>query len=254
VMTAALSISRLSVRFGVLSAVNDISFTVEQGSTFGIIGPNGAGKTTLLNAISGIVKCQSEDVSLGDLSLKGMRPDVRVSQGLARTFQAADFFSEMSVVNSLLLGTWRSGSRSMASSALRLPGFRACESRNLGLAVDMLERLGLSNYTKARIADVPYGSRKLIDVGRALLMRPSVLLLDEPTSGTTAQDRQELRSLMRSLRADGLSIVLVDHDVEFTTDVSDVALAMNFGRCIGIDTPKTLLEREDVRAAYIGLE
>jgi branched-chain amino acid transport system ATP-binding protein len=253
-VTPVLDVQDLSVTFGGLKAVDSVSFDVEPGELLGVIGPNGAGKTTLLNAIMGVVPTSHGTVNLNGANVTGNRPDVIAAKGIGRTFQHADFFSEFSVLDALLLGRWAMAERSVVRAIFRLPTLRASERTDEQAALALLERLGLLHVTEAVQSELSYGTRKVLDVARALLMEPTVLLLDEPTSGTTSEDRARLREVVATIKEEGISTVLVDHDVSFTTDVSDSAMAMNFGRKLGEALPSELLARPDVRAAYVGLE
>jgi ABC-type branched-subunit amino acid transport system ATPase component len=248
-----LSVRNLTVSFGGLVAVDDLSFDVQDGQLFGVIGPNGAGKSTLLNAVSGVTRSKGEVFLLGR-NASGLRADKMARRGLARTFQSADFFSEFSVLDSLAVGRWQFASQSMFAAMFSLPPSRRPQRANEMAAMAALEEVGLADHADVLLSEVSYGTRKVLDVLRATLMEPKVLMLDEPTSGTTASDREQLRTLVRAIRDRGIGIVLVDHDVSFIADVSDVAMAMNFGKKLGEGKPKELLEREDVRAAYVGLE
>jgi branched-chain amino acid transport system ATP-binding protein len=253
-MSAVLSAEHITVAFGGLVAVDDVSFQVQDGELLAIIGPNGAGKTTLLNAISGTVPLKSGRVRMRDRVISGQRPDRIAGLGVARTFQHADFFSEFTVLESLLIGRWKFSSHSVIASMLRLPAVRRSDREDRGAALDMLARLGLDQHRDDPLSEISYGTRKVLDVLRAMLMEPKVLLLDEPTSGTTGADREQLRTLITSIRDQGIGVALIDHDVKFVSDISDTVLAMNYGKELGTGIPSELLAREDVRAAYVGLE
>jgi branched-chain amino acid transport system ATP-binding protein len=254
-MTApVLAVEDVTVAFGGLVAVDKLSMEVHDGELFGIIGPNGAGKTTLLNAVSGVIPISAGTVRLRAEVISGRRPDKIAGRGIARTFQGADFFSEFTVLESLLLGRWKFASHSMVATMFCLPSARRKERRDRKLALEKLDELGLGSQWNEPLSSVSYGTRKVLDVVRALLMEPAMLLLDEPTSGTTAADRVQLRALILSIKEQGIGVVLVDHDVKFISDISDVMLAMNFGAKLGSGAPADLLARPEVRAAYVGLE
>jgi branched-chain amino acid transport system ATP-binding protein len=253
-MSAVLSAEHLTVTFGGLVAVDDVTFQVEDGELLAIIGPNGAGKTTLLNAISGTVPLKSGRVRMRDRVISGQRPDRIAGLGVARTFQHADFFSEFTVLESLLISRWKFSSHSVVASMLRLPAVRRADRDDRRAALGTLARLGLDQHRDDPLSEISYGTRKVLDVLRAMLMEPKVLLLDEPTSGTTGADREQLRTLITGIRDQGIGVALIDHDVKFVSDISDTVLAMNYGKELGTGTPSELLAREDVRAAYVGLE
>lgn len=247
-------IDGLTQRFGGIVALDDISMSVGPGEIFGLIGPNGAGKTTLLNCVCGVCTPDSGRVTLGGAELTGRLPHQVMRAGVARTLQAADFFAEMTALDFLLISRLDHQVTSLAACALTLPHVRRRERAERRRAVAMLERLGLSDVALQELGALPYGVRKLLDAGRALLTEPRLLLMDEPTSGTSAADREALRQLVMGLRTDGITTVIVDHDVAFIADVADRLLAMNFGRRLGEGPPADVLHRPDVLEAYVGLE
>jgi branched-chain amino acid transport system ATP-binding protein len=249
-----LEVNQLTVKFGGLIAIDKISLTLEEGSVFGVIGPNGAGKTTLLNAITGAVPVASGTVMARGRDITGLRPHRIAHYGVARSFQGADSFLSLTAVQALLLGRWTSRRRALLPTVLRSSRYRVQEADEVRTALEMLDTLGLTEDADVQLGELSYGTRKLLDVGRALLMRPDVLLLDEPTSGTTRTDRESLLTAMSEIRRLGISTILVDHDVEFTMKVCDRAMAMTSGRKLGEAAPDELLARSDVREAYIGLD
>jgi ABC-type branched-subunit amino acid transport system ATPase component len=249
-----LRIDNVSKSFGALKAVDGLSFSVEPGQLFGVIGPNGAGKTTLLNCISSVFGVDSGAITLDTRSLHKLRAHQVSAIGVARTFQAADYFGGFTVFDYALLGRLRFGAKSMIGAALGLPAIRRSEARERRVTAAALEQYGLLGQKDELASELPYGTRKLLDVVRAVLMDPSLLLLDEPTSGTTAADRQALRTVLEGIAAQKITTVVVDHDVSFVADTCHRALAMNFGRELGQGKPAELLARHDVREAYIGLQ
>jgi len=249
-----LEVRSASVSFGGLIAVDDISFSVTRGQVLGVIGPNGAGKTTLLNALSGVIPLHRGDVRLNGVQLSGLKPHRIAALGVGRTFQGADYFLESTVLDVLMLGQWTHSRRSIAGAMFRVPSTVKSERRQRDRAMSALEDLGLAAIAEVPMATLSYGTRKILDVLRAVLLEPTVLLLDEPTSGTTSIDRKVLYDLVANLKTRDIAIIVVDHDVRFISELSDVMLAMNFGRLLGIGRPRELLARDDVRAAYVGLE
>jgi branched-chain amino acid transport system ATP-binding protein len=249
-----LRIDHVSKSFGALKAVDGLSFSVEPGQLFGVIGPNGAGKTTLLNCISSVVQVDSGTITLGDRSLHRLRAHRVSAIGVARTFQAADYFGGFTVFDYALLGRLRFGAKSMVGAALSLPAIRRSEAEERRVTAAALDQYGLLEVKDELASELPYGTRKLLDVVRAVLMEPNLLLLDEPTSGTTAADREALKSVLDGLAAQKITTLVVDHDVSFIADTCHRALAMSFGRELGQGSPAELLARHDVREAYIGLQ
>jgi len=253
-MTDALVVRDLTVRFGGLVAVDSVSFAVPQGETFGVIGPNGAGKTTLLNAISGLLRLHTGVVEVEGRPVHGMRPDRLARLGVGRSFQAAEVFNDFLVTDYLSLGRLRHQRASVLAAALRFPSVRRADRADTTAARDLLARFDLDGIATERLKELPYGLRKLVDLLRAWFGRPRQLLLDEPTSGTAVGDREVLRHILDEVRADGVTVVVVDHDVQFVSDRCDRLLVMNFGTELATGDPAEVLDRADVRAAYVGLE
>ena len=252
--TAALRLIDVARSFGGVAAVDGVTFSVEPGEQFGVIGPNGAGKTSLLNCLNGIYPIDRGEAWLGEVRIDKLRPHQITARGIARTFQGADLFPEFDVVNYLLLGRLRFTRHSLVGCSLALPGVRRSESRERSRVIGLLEEFGFGHLRGARVGDLPYGTRKILDVVRALAMEPRVLLLDEPTSGTTSSDRERLRDVVAGIRAKGVTTMVVDHDVAFISANCDRVLAMNFGRKLSIGTPGQVLAEPEVRASYLGTE
>jgi branched-chain amino acid transport system ATP-binding protein len=253
-MTGYFEITEMSQSFGGILALQEMNVSVAKGEVFGVVGPNGAGKTTLLNCICGVYLPNTGTLTLDGVDLTGRRPHRIAAAGIARTFQHADFFAEMPVLDFLLLSRLQFQNKSLVACALGLPTVRRSERAERARAWEILERFGLAKVGKEHLGNLSYGTRKVIDVCRALLPEPQVLLMDEPTSGTSAADRDLLRDLVKQLREDGLTTVIVDHDVAFISDVCDRLLAMSFGKPLAVGTPHEVLSRQDVIEAYVGLE
>jgi ABC-type branched-subunit amino acid transport system ATPase component len=251
---ATLEVRGLSVAFGGLVAVDDLTFAVASGELFGLIGPNGAGKTTLLNAVSGLAPIRAGQILLDDVRTERLRPDRVTKLGVARTFQAAEVFNDFRVTDYLLLGRFLHQPDSIMRAALRMPTARRVDRADEARALAMLADHDVAHIARDVLKELPYGMRKLVDLLRALMGDPRLLLLDEPTSGTALEDREVLSTALRAASGAGVTIVLVDHDVQFVSDLCDRVLVMNFGQKLGAGSPAEVLERPDVRAAYVGLE
>jgi len=253
-VTGYFEISDMTQSFGGIAALDGVSISVAKGEVFGVIGPNGAGKTTLLNCICGVYAADRGRLVIDGADLTGRRPHRIAASGIARTFQHADFFASMPVLDFLMLSRLPQQTTSLTRCALGLPRARRSERDERTRARQMLARFGLEDTGRSVLGGLPYGTRKLLDICRALLTEPRVLLMDEPTSGTAAADRELLRGIVDGLRRDGLTTVVVDHDVAFITDVCDRLLAMNFGRTLAVGQPHKVLARQDVIESYVGLE
>jgi branched-chain amino acid transport system ATP-binding protein len=251
---APLHVVGATVRFGGLCAVDDVSIEVAENEIFGVIGPNGAGKTTLMNAVSGLVRLTSGTVCIGESDVTRMRPDRIAGLGVSRTFQAGELFDDFSVIDYMLMGRFVAQAKSITASALRLRAMRRAEDRDRADAMSLLTRYDLDTGAARRLRELPYGLRKLLDVIRAYFAGSKLLLLDEPTSGTAVADRRLIRDVLKDLTREGATAVIVDHDIGFITDVCVRALAMSYGRALATGAPHDILSRDDVRAAYVGLE
>ena len=248
----ALRVVELTRSFGGLRALEGVSFDVRPGELFGIVGPNGAGKTTLLNCISGVDPPESGSIWLGDRRLTGIAAHRVAALGVARTFQSADFFGELTVQDYVMVGCVPRASSSVLASGLGLRSARRTEREETGVVLDLLEEFNLIGAASVRLENLPYGTRKIVDIVRALNARPRVLLLDEPTSGTSAEDRISIRDLLSKIKSQGVSILVVDHDIRFISDTCDRLLAMNFGKRLGLGVPAEVLNMPDVVASYLG--
>jgi branched-chain amino acid transport system ATP-binding protein len=249
---SALRLVDVGKSFGGVKAVDGLTFSVAAGEQFGIIGPNGAGKTSLLNCLNGIYPIDRGEAWLDDQRIDKLRMHRVTALGIARTFQGADHLPDFDIVDFILLGRVRFTRNSLVACSLWSPRVRRSESQERIRAIRMLDEFGLGDLRGARVGDLSFGTRKILDVVRALAMEPKVLLLDEPTSGTTSADRERLRVVIAGIREKGVTTVVVDHDVAFISKTCDRLLAINFGRQLSIGAPEEVLAEPDVRAAYLG--
>ncbi|HEV7679607.1 MAG TPA: ATP-binding cassette domain-containing protein [Candidatus Dormibacteraeota bacterium] len=249
----ALRVSDAVLRFGGIRAVDGITFDVEPATTFGVVGPNGAGKTALLNCISGVYHLQSGEVHVFGQPVTGHRPDHIAAMGVARTFQSTEHFKEFRVVDYLLLGRVNHLPASVLGSTVAWPLMERAERRERAAMMGVLEQLGLSAYAQESLAELPYGVQKRVDIARAIAAEPRLVLLDEPTSGTTSSERGPISDAIRLIAAAGVTVVMVDHDVDFVSRHCGRLLVMNFGKPIGVGTPHEMLQRADVSEAFLGV-
>ncbi|MBE1535907.1 ABC transporter ATP-binding protein [Actinomadura algeriensis] len=259
-MSALLTIDGAGRAFGGVYAVRDVSMTVAEGETRAVIGPNGAGKSTLFNLISGHLVPDHGTIAYAPAGPGGARrvdrlpPHARARLGIAIVFQGARLFRGMTALENVMVGAHARTRHGMLSATLRLPAHRREEAAIRADALDALGRVGLRDWAH-RSADVlPLGQQRSLQVARALCARPRLLLLDEPASGLRAAEREALARLVESLRAEGLTMMLVEHDVGFVARLADRVGVLDLGRLIAEGTPDEVRGDPAVVAAYLGKE
>lgn len=248
-----LRVENLTVRFGGVRAVSDISLRVAAGETLGVIGPNGAGKTTLFDAISGLNRPTSGRVVVGGVDVTGKTAVVRSRLGLRRTFQRQQVFGRLSVIDNLLAAMeWRGGGGGAAADLLGLPSRRRRERERRSHAEEMLRQVGLWEVRDTYAGHLPVGLARLMELARAVVDQPSVLLLDEPTSGLDESEADKLIAVVHGLaESHSTAIVLVEHDVRFVMANCTRVLVLNLGSVLAEGSPAEVTANESVRAAYL---
>ncbi len=237
-------------QFGGLVAVNDLSFDIREGEIMGLIGPNGAGKSTTFALISGALPLTSGDVRLRDASI-GSRPPYEIARlGLGRTFQHVKLIPGMSVLDNVAIGAYLRGSSGVARAALNLD--RAEEARTKAEAARAIARVGLADHAFDAAGSLALGQQRIVEIARALASDPTLLLLDEPAAGLRFLEKQELARLLRALKADGMTILLVEHDMDFVMGLTDRLVVMDFGEKLAEGVPAEIQRNEAVREAYLG--
>ncbi len=237
-------------QFGGLVAVNDLSFVIHAGEIVGLIGPNGAGKTTTFNLICGGLPLTSGDVVFQGKRIAGLQPYQIAARGIGRTFQHVKLIPQMSVLDNVALGAYLRGRSGVASAALRLD--RAEEARTRAEAARAIERCGLASHTFDAAGSLALGQQRIVEIARALACDPALLLLDEPAAGLRYLEKQQLGELLRSLRAQGMTILLVEHDMEFVMGITDRLVVMDFGEMLATGDPAQIQRDPAVREAYLG--
>ncbi|MEX2539968.1 MAG: ABC transporter ATP-binding protein [Actinomycetota bacterium] len=251
-----LDVRKITVDFGGLRALQNVSFTLDRGRTVGLIGPNGAGKTTLFDCIQGIVQPTAGAIRLFGQDVTAWSMHRRARLGIGRTFQRLELFGSLSVLDNLIVALESVSSvGGLANEILRRPTSIDVRRRAQGRADELLALVGLTDHATTRAADLPIGLARVLELARALATDPSLLLLDEPSSGLNDQESTRLAELLASLRKKReLSILLVEHNMDFVLGLSDEVYVLDFGRMIASGTPRQIQKDPDVRAAYLGEE
>lgn len=244
-MSGALSTTNLSVHYGGVVALSDVTLSVSPGEIVGLIGPNGAGKTTCIDAISGFARASGE-VHLGEARLDGLSAHERARRGTARTWQLSELFDDLTVRENLSVVSMRS---SVLQTAAELFSPR---QRSDGFIDELLDQLGISDLADQSAAQLTEGQRKIVGVGRALASRPQILLLDEPAAGLDSVESHHFGDVLRGVAAQGIGMLLVDHDMGLVMAVCDRIVVLDFGRVIAEGTPAQIISNEAVIAAYLG--
>jgi len=249
-------IESLSISFGGLKALSDISFEVPEGSIFAIIGPNGAGKTTLFNCVNGIYRADRGRILFREKEIQGKKPNRIARLGIARTFQNIELFSHMSTMENLMLGRHIFMKTGLFRGAF-LWGRRSFAGReevfHRHKVEEIIDFLNLQAVRDKMVSSLPYGTQKLVELGRALALEPRLLLLDEPSAGMNSEEKQDMVFWIKDIQDDlGVTILLIEHDMKMVMDISEHIMAINFGKSIITGGPAEVQSHPDVLKAYLG--
>jgi branched-chain amino acid transport system ATP-binding protein len=254
-MSALLAVENVSVAFGGIHAVEDVTLSVERGELFGLIGPNGAGKTSLLNAISGVVPLRSGFVRLEGVDVTAEPLRKRVGLGIARSFQGIELFAELNVVDNLLLARHHVMRTGVFAGGIFVGRARREEVEQRARVEEVIEFLDLSPYRAVPAGSLPFGVQKIVGLARGLCAEPKLLLLDEVASGLNREEKQELaRYLLRIKHEHGLTMVWVEHDVRLVADLADRIAALDHGVLLADGRPDDVLRVPEVQRSFLGMK
>jgi branched-chain amino acid transport system ATP-binding protein len=260
-MRAVLEVSKLTMDFGGLRALDQIDLVVHEGEIVALIGPNGAGKTTLFNCITGIYNPTRGQIALttpatgASSRLNGLKPDQVTAKGMARTFQNIRLFQNMTVLENVMIGRHCRMRTGIPGAILRPPRARNEEKQVIADSYRILEKFGLNAYVNEFAKNLPYGAQRRLEIARAMATEPFLLLLDEPAAGMNAQETKQLDSLIAQLRnEEKISILLIEHDMKLVMRLSDQIYVVDYGKKIAAGTPREVSRNPEVIKAYLGEE
>ena len=243
---------KLTKCFGGITAVSELDFTIESGGIVSIIGPNGAGKTTLFNLLTGVYTPTSGRILFEGVDVTGRSSHQLAAVGISRTFQNVQSFMNMSALENVMVGCHLHSNRRFIDALLQLPSIRRTNSESRNIAIELMEYVGLKPYVTAQADQLPYGALKRLEIARALATRPRVLMLDEPAAGLNPNETQEIDDLIQNIAGQGITVMLVEHDMKLVMGISDRIIVLDHGKWLAEGSADEIRHNQDVVAAYLG--
>ena len=254
VVINSLNFNDVTLKFGGITALNNVSFEVKPKTLYAIIGPNGAGKTSIFNCISGIYRPTNGSVTYGEQDIKDLRPDEVADLGIARTFQNIELFENMTVMDNILIGAHRHLNYGPISSLLFSKKTRNSELEARKIAEDIIDFLEIEQFRYSYIMSLPYGVQKRVEIGRALAMNPEIILLDEPAAGMNNEETEDIARFIIDIHEEmKKTVILVDHDMNMVMDIAEEVMVLNFGEKLAEGKPSEIVKDKKVIEAYLGV-
>ena len=249
-----LEVDAVTLKFGGLTALEDVSFHIDEGEILGLIGPNGAGKTTCFNAVTGVYRVTSGDIRFNGDSLTGMKRHKITRKGVARTFQNIRLFKTMTALENVLVGADAKHSTGLISALFRLPRHRTEEQQGHERAMELLRFMGIHRHADELAANLSYGDQRRLEIARAMATEPKLICLDEPAAGFNPAEKVKLMGLIKKVRDQGYTVLLIEHDMKLVMGVTDRIVVLEFGRKIAEGKPAEIRDNPAVIAAYLGVD